>query len=424
MTVAAAPFAVRKSRAAGEHRPMVLYWWARPHHFTVFFLIPLFVICASLPDRMFLNWKHTQNFITLEPFSVAMAALGGFALASLVVSHIGAPHPRSPGIGVQPRIAPAPYRAAVYFVFCITVAAYLLFLPQEIAATDIHSARQSRVVGITSFVNLGPLYATMLFLQITLTGCRLSRFDKIVFLLFLLLVTVRTFASSERLAIIEVLVPIAVIRFAPVKRRRMLMIVAPFAAVLALALFFGITEYFRSWSSYKSTGISLEEFMLTRLLGYYAAAVNSGAMLFTNFGPAYVPYFTGNWLVKMPLLADLNSSWATEMADRVDITFLMYGDPEFSNTSGLFAPMNDFGTLGGLGAWVILGIVTGRLFVGFTNRRLLSVLLFPTWMTGVYEILRIFYWGGTRYFPVLVLTPIIAAWLTTRSTASRRLSAA
>jgi hypothetical protein len=186
------------------------------------------------------------------------------------------------------------------------------------------------------------------------------------------------------------------------------MTVAPYAAVIALALFFGLTEYFRSWSSYSNTGVSLTEFMLTRLLGYYATAINNGAVIFITFDPGFAPFFTADWLVKIPGLSALNSEWTIDLANRVDAMFSNYASPEFSNTSGLYAPMNDFGAVAGIAVWTFLGAVAGRLFRGFLAGRIMSLLLFPTWMTGVYEILRIFYWGQARYFPILIVTPLVA----------------
>jgi hypothetical protein len=394
-----------------------LYWWARPDTFTLFLLVPLFVICARLSDEVFLTWRHAQNFVTQEAFSVAVLALCGFALSAGLAARIGAGRARSYGIDADRLIARTQYRTILYGVLGITLGAYIILLPGEIAAGgEIPAAERGRIAGITSFVNLGPLYATMLCLQFRLTGVPISWFDKLAFSLLLLLTMMRVFLSSERLALLEVLIPIVLIQFAAKRRHRVFMTVLPFLAVIALAVFFGVTEYFRSWGSQGGRGVPLTEFMLTRLLGYYATAVNNGAILFTTFEPTLAPFFTARWLVKMP---GLSSDWAIDFADHVDTVFANYASPEFSNTSGIFAPMSDFGALGGIALWILLGAVTGRLFRGFVTGRPVSLLLFPTWMTGVYEILRVFYWGGPRYFPVLVLTPVVG-WLLARSSIRRR----
>lgn len=397
-------------------RPLALHWWARPDAFTLFFLTPLFLICASLPDRVFLTWKHSQNFMTPEAFAVAMAALCGFALAIRFSARFGGARAISYGTGGDRLVATAGYRAAVYAVFAITLGAYILLLPGEIAGADLPRTERDRIAGVTSFVNVGPLYVTLLFLQHRLTGTPLSRFDKMVFTLFVPLVLARVFYSSERLAFLELLIPIVIVQFSRVGRHRVLMTLSPVLGVLGLAIFFGVTEYFRSWATYYSrTGVSLTEFVATRLLGYYATAINNGAVFFSNFEPDFAPVSTAKWLISMPGLSELKEDWTSERVEHVEMVYRVYGNPEFTNRSGIFAPMNDFGTLGGIATWIVLGVVTGRLFHGFVTHRILSTLLFPTWMTGVYEVLRVFYFGSTRYFPVLVLTPIVAGWLTTRS---------
>jgi oligosaccharide repeat unit polymerase len=398
-------------------RSTTLHWWARPHAFTFFFLIPLFVVCTLLPDELFLTWKHAQNFVSPEAFAAAMAALCSFALAAQLTSRIGI-RPAQYGIHAGRLIARAQYRCALYGVLCITLAAYVLLLGPAVRNPNLAAAMYSgslstrelrealgQLPGISSFVNLGPLYVTLLFQQATLTGSRLSRLDKAAFAFFLLFVVARVFFWSERLALLDVLIPIAIIRLAPMQRYRALVAMLPLVGILALALFFGVTEYFRSWIYYSSTGISLTEFVATRLLGYYATALNNGALMFTTFDPLFVPYGTATWFFKFPLLSAPDSTAA--FAERIDTAFWTLANPEFNNLSGIFMPINDFGVFGGIIIWILLGAFTGWLYLGFITHRLMSMLLFPSWMTGVYEILRTFNWGETRYFPILALAPVV-----------------
>jgi oligosaccharide repeat unit polymerase len=408
-----------------------LHWWARPHSFTVLFLAPLFVICASLPDEVFLTWKHGQNFLTTDAFATGLSALGIFALAAQLASRTGARRAPAYGIGSGRIIARTQYRGIVYSILCVTLAAYLLLLgpairdPSLAAALysgAIHPAemreRLDAIPGVSSFVNLGPLYVTLLLLQRTLTGYRLTNFDKAVFILFSVLVVARMFLWSERLALLEILVPVAIIRIAPMTQHRALIALLPFLGVLVLGAFFGVTEYFRSWAhTYSGTGISFTEFVATRFLGYYATAVNNAALVFTAFDPLYIPYGTAKWFFKFPLLSTADSSSAS-LYGRIEMAFWTAANPELNNTSGIFAPIHDFGVVGGFAILALLGVITGRLLRGFTDQKLMPILLFPTWMTGVYELLRIFYWGDPRYFPILAVTPIVC-WLLSRSSITR-----
>ena len=228
------------------------------------------------------------------------------------------------------------------------------------------------------------------------------------------------FLWSERLALLEVLIPIAIIRVASMSRHRVLVAMLPFIGVVTIAILFGVTEYFRSWiHTYSGTGISFTEFVMTRLLGYYATAINNGALVFTTFDPLFVPYGTARWFFKLPLLSAPPLMDLTNLYGRTEIAFWSKANPELNNPSGIFAPINDFGVIVGIAIWVLLGAFTGRLLRGFYDQKLMSMLLFPSWMTGVYELLRIFYWGDPRYFPILVVVPIIC-WLLSRSSIRRR----
>jgi len=413
-------------RTRAERRPVArpgrrsppLHWWARPHTLTFFLLVPLYVACAALPHEMFVLWRHSRNFMSSNMFEIGAAGLIGFALAAWIATGVSARNRPSSEAGAGWMIDRTIYRGLTYLILGICLAAYALFLAPVVrnptmvlnllGQTSYASTMREmliRMPGITSFVNLGPLYVTLLFLQPQLTGSPLSRLDKIVLAGFLFLVLVRVLLWSERLAFLEVVVPIAIIRFARMPRYRLLLALLPFVGILVLTLYFGVTEYFRSWTYYSGTGVSFADFVLSRLLGYYATALNNGALLFLSYSPPFVPHHTAEWFVHLPFLPALGLD--PPAAHRSLVAGATLQNPEFNNNSGLFAPMNDLGPAAGIGVWIVLGLVTGRLCRGFTDGKLLPMLLYPTWIIGIYELLRIFYWGATRYFPVLATIPLV-----------------
>jgi hypothetical protein len=412
---------------------VALYWWARPHVFALVFLIPVFVVCAFLPDEVFLIWRHAQNFITQSAFLVGLSALAIFAFGAWLASNVPVIGQRAYGVAAGRCISRRHYRGLLYFVLGICVAAYVLllgpalqdpaviarFLNEDIDPEQMR-AMLNRVPGVTSLVNLGALYVTLLLLQPTLTGVPLSRVDKLMCGVFFILVILRVLLWSERLAMLEIVIPVAIIHLAPMHRSRVLIATFPLVGIVVLTLFFGVTEYFRSWAHfYRETGISLTDFVLSRTFGYYATALNNGAVIFTTFDPLWVPYNTAEWFFKFPLLnesADYEANY--EFVERHKIALPSFTNPEFTNTSGLFAPINDLGPAMGLAVWLVIGVVSGLLYRGYTERRLLALLLFPSWMNGVYEVLRVFYWGGPRYFPVLVFL-VFAYWFLLNSPVRR-----
>jgi uncharacterized membrane protein len=59
-----------------------------------------------------------------------------------------------------------------------------------------------------------------------------------------------------------------------------------------------------------------------------------------------------------------------------------------------------------------LGGVSGYLARSMRLGQALGSILFPVWFVGIPEILRIFYWGYTRFFPVLVAALLLTVYLT------------
>jgi hypothetical protein len=380
--------------------------------------MPVFVACAFLPDELFLTWKHAQNFTSSSSFAAGLSALAIFSLAAWIGFTLPAARYRSYGVSSRHLISSPRYRALVYGILSVCLAAYALLLGPIIQdpalvwsflneSLDTSAADEllARAPGITSLVNLGPLYVTLLLLQPTLTGMQLSRFDRILLAAFLLTVTARVFLGHERLALVETLIPIAIIRLALIRPYRILVAMLPLIAMLGLPFFFGVTEYFRSWTHfYSKMGLSLTDFVLSRLFGYYATSINNGAVIFTMFDPSFRPYHVAEWFYRFPWLSD--DSGESFLRQR-DVALSSFTNPEFTNTSGLFGPMHDLGLIAGLAVWAVLGAAAGLLCRGFKDRRLLPLLLYPSWMTGVYELLRIFYWGGPRYFPILASVPFV-----------------
>jgi hypothetical protein len=228
--------------------------------------------------------------------------------------------------------------------------------------------------------------------------------------------------GSERLPLIELLVPVLLLTSA-LNRRSVGWAFAPVAGAIGLYVLFMGTEYLRSWASFYSTRSgSLLEFAFNRLVGYYLTAINNGAYVYGQQPFSFFPLRTSMWLWRLPVpdlpevLAAIGGLPSTPPA-LFDNELL---NPEFTNSSGIFAPLSDYGPAFGIVVWVLLGHFSGRLYRSFAERRWLGLILFPTWYVGVLELSRLFYWGDQRYFPQLVvsLTVVFIFSLITRRGAS------
>jgi hypothetical protein len=248
-----------------------------------------------------------------------------------------------------------------------------------------------------------------------LTGRPRRTSEKVALVFILGLTAFKVVVNSERLALIELLVPFAVL-VCTQRRRSLTIALAPLGGIAGMFVFFTGTEYLRSWVTYYAVkSDSLWGFAMERMFGYYVTAINNGAYIYNEANSYLFPIFTGEWFWHLPipgLIQSLNRLVGVRSPNPLELKEMLYGlNIEFNNTSGIFAPLIDYGPILGVAIWIALGYISGRLYRLFAEARPLGLLLFPTWFVGVLEIPRIFYWGDNRYFPSLTVTIAIAVML-------------
>jgi oligosaccharide repeat unit polymerase len=275
------------------------------------------------------------------------------------------------------------------------------------------------VSGVTTLTQLG-LAAVILGVMIgAAKGWRKVRLPLAV--LFALAI-VRALFNSERLAILELAIPAAVIAVrlvvleSPRYRGKALKFLPLVAASLLFPLF-ACYEYFRSWSSYYSGGdMSFWQFASVRLLGYYTTALNNGALMISRLDPVGAPFSTFHFMWRFPPFTTFVAALFPNIKlDNVDFDPYMQvlnreANLEFNNASGLFPPVVDFGIPGALLFWLLAGLLCGLLYRWFREGRIAGLFFYPLFFIGITETTRIYYWGEGRVVTAyLVLLPL--AWL-------------
>jgi oligosaccharide repeat unit polymerase len=281
------------------------------------------------------------------------------------------------------------------------------------------------VTGITTFTQMGIAFTILAGLRLAIRGRngRVLRRLGVVFLLAL----VRSFFLTERLAILELAVPLLAISAVRMRHRSRYRSLVPFMPILfipVLLVVFGLFEYSRSWVFFRTrTSLSYPDFVVHRLAGYYATAYNNGAISLISGKPKGV----------MPF-GSLQALWTTPGLSQLHLFQLLshgfnpgtYGDalyqlgnPEFNNPCGLAQPLFDFGIPGGMVFFVVAGIVVGFTYRGFRNNNPYGVLIYPLLFTGLMELPRYLYWTQGRVVPSVVALAITAR-LMTRASHPRR----
>jgi hypothetical protein len=421
----------------GREVPTPLPWWLNPIWCLGAWTLPLLLMAYGLSPEAYAELWQTNKHITLEVVGQGLLLLGtlgwGLLIGTLAVSVV----PVRDGDHLGGRLLRGERVLAALFKigFWLTLVGYGLWLLAAIArgfrAADLLAMAMGEpgvadvlkqeyfqtLPGLTTLTQFGP--ATVLI------GLLLLKLRRPVLWPIALLVgvsAVRGFFLSERLALLELLVPAAVLglRLLPAigrfggRWRRGGLALAPVAAVGGLMVFFTAFEYNRSWvAHYAHTGISLWEFGSSRLTGYYVTAINNSALLLTNMaGPLPAPYYTLEWLWAFPGLSSVFDYEALHGVSPESLYGQMLvhgGNPEFNNGGGLLLPIADYGLVGAALYWALVGVLIGACFILYRRGSLAGLLLYPILFQGLLELPRLLYGAAGRVFPTWLM--LLAACL-------------
>ena len=299
-------------------------------------------------------------------------------------------------------------------------------------ATVIESVRDDyfpTIPGITTCTQFG-LPAILLGLYVYFLGDRKAmRWVAII----VALAVVRAILNSERLALIELVLPATILTIRmlvlPMKNflwTRRAGIIAPLIAPLMLALVFGSFEYFRSWHYYVDDFNSYPQFVVWRLSGYYTTSHNNGAMALETNQPRPLPYHTLEPFWKFPGVA--GSPLGYERLTGLDIEeshqhmLENYGNPELNNGGGLFQPMLDWGLPGAMVFWLGYGWLGGILYYSYQRGNLGGLLLYPLVFQSILDVPRILVICSTRFTPAIVVLVLVILTAQPKTLSSHRRS--
>jgi hypothetical protein len=280
------------------------------------------------------------------------------------------------------------------------------------------------IAGVSSFTQVGIAHVVIGTLLLRSPRAGRAAADRLVrrrLAVVLVLALLRAFLLSERLAVLELLVPalaIVALRGSVHARRavRLRVRLAPAVLLPALIAVFGFFEYTRSWQFYRAHGgSSFWDFAVVRFAGYYATAYNNSAIVEAHGTfPGRLPYWVVEllWTAPGPAQLDLygrlsggDAGWAFAQA------IAQHGNPEFNNPGGLGVPFIDLGPVGALLFLLALGAVCGWCWASLRSGRPAGMLLYPVVLVGLFELPRYLYLTQGRVLPALVVLVLLAARL-------------
>ncbi|RQZ52145.1 oligosaccharide repeat unit polymerase [Burkholderia sp. Bp9099] len=402
--------AARFRREAGAYTG---YWWEDPARLVLIFILPLY---GMLSLSLLVNQKSIAR-LYFDGYYALVGAL--FLLVVVVTAWLATTEAQSRR---GPPAAPAELPAGVLdFVFVLALfgnlmllggifarpALLLAFLHGE-ANAYVMLEQKGHFTGLSSFTQAAAPYVALYFYVFKTPVKGVNRY-KVYLGVLAVLTLLRSFIFAERLALIEVALPCAlmIVRFRLGGRFSRLLTLGPYAAIPLLFGLFIANEYNRSWEAYYVTIYdNLFDFALERLGLYYSTALNNGAGILSVLGwDRGHPMFTFDWLLHFPIIGAPLQPWL-DSTDSITVFLNSYADPEFNNPSGIFVHFYEWGWFGLLDA-VVLGWVFGRSYAGWRSGAGFWCCAHAVLYVSIMEILRIpNLFSGRNFVPIVLLIAV------------------
>lgn len=403
---------------------LALPWWCGPAGIAMGFTVPvvLLVALAGAADIPTMTVRGVR-FLDTETLALALGLLIVLACGGWLGARI-----ELPGRDITDADS---WEVGALVCGTLALAAYVIwfrdfvFNPALLFATLTGAFTPDKSLieltpGVTSLVNIAPVFFSFYAYRVTVGKGRMRRLTHVLAGALLAFTLFRVYAWTERLALIEAAVPFGLAVGAMLAKLRahpwpLLRAGGPYLALPLVILFFGASEYFRSWDSDTYRGKSdFWAFAIGRLASYYYTALNNGAGMFATVDhPTWRFEFVLLWLhtLPLPLARDFSALVNSPGYDFPEF-LVRYGDVEFNSPTGLFAAIVDLGLPGGMLYLFAIGVVSGLCFTAYRHRRVLGIFGYPIFFISALEILRYPYLGTPRAFTWVV--GIVLLWAVAR----------
>ena len=373
--------------------------------FLNFFAVILFLI---LPDSFIRSFTGEGKLLSLRSLILYLI----FTL-SFCVGYLSVPLYRSSEkeslILSQFKLMYREIKIFAYVTFILTVIGYIIWFKDIYLHFDYYltllltvGAYQVRdillgkmISGITTFTQFGIISSILCLLLYIFTRKKLYM---LFIYVILILAVIRAIFFGERLAILEILIPIMFVylRFYPEKTKRF------FFLLLVGFLIIWSSELFRSYMSpVYHEAYTPFEFLIYRLAMYFVTTVNNGFLIFEKF-PVFVNFLpdTLGFLYKILHIHNESQLIYKEL-------LINYLNPEYNNKSAWGTLYFDFGYFG-IVITFIIGAVSRILYEKYKRLTMTGVLMYPIFLIFLFQSYRVLYINSSRViYPYLIILSLI-----------------
>lgn len=414
--------AARDELAAPDRELVISWpWWANPLWALMLLTGSMALISITLDESVYSMWrvrKFLEGDMSLTLMFGVVALILGVIIGSGMKARGGSATLRFSAR--QVKYLRRGYRvmftlALVSYVFWIgsaisqgvSLGDLISVVDREAGAIGELKSNARPIGGLTTMTQFAPVIAVIgLLLQRLGAGGR-------AWILLVLLAGVRTMFYAERLALIEILIPVmlvAALTVKPESKWRGLARVAPIIGGPLVWAVFAMSEYTRSWVYYQTlTPLPFTEWVSARLAGYYVTAFNNSAILTMSHSGSHAdPYFSVPAFWNAPGAPVHSGVFGLAPEEWWAYTLKTTANPEFNNPGSFLVTYAEFGLLGMLAFWLVLGLVLGGLYSSMTKGSIPALIAYAVAFVGILELPRFIYWTQGRATPMLIALAVIA----------------
>lgn len=404
-------------------------WWLHPVWALLLMVGTTAVASIVLPPPYYRIWG-TNKFLNHD--SAGLLLLG---IILMLVGILAANHRNARGGHARIVFSPtkiAHLQKTYKILLALTLLGYafwgLIAISEGVRAADLFAVLQrdegaigelkanSRPVGgVTTLAQFGPVAVVLGFVlrKIGVGGRS--------YWVIIVLALVRATFYAERLALLEILLPLVLITaITMVKRSRWRPLVQIMPLVLGplVWVIFAISEYSRSWVYYQNVvSLPFSEWVTSRLLGYYITSFNNSALFADSWRGLYEPPYMSiqafwnapgvSALVGHPSVLGLHPDkwWSSVLQAR--------SNPEFTNVGSFLVTYAEMGWPLASVFWLAVGWILGSLFSAVTRGSFAGLIAYCALFIGLLELPRFIYWTQGRTIPVII--GLLVVWWMFRS---------
>jgi oligosaccharide repeat unit polymerase len=398
---------------------------------------PLLLLYAASGSDIFADEFGARKTLSWTGFAYFALALVCF-MAAAKVGQDTAPPSKLQRQSTRYELTPATRRSLAVLLevaLVLSVVAYVTWFTRgivraggitelfDIWRSNPHRVKEEILTTLPGVTTLTQLAVAAIPLAIAFKLVRRGSVIRALVVLVFVLATLRAVLYNERLALIELVVPVVFLIAAPRRVTLPRVVVYALVFVIAAVTFFGVTELRRTYAYTDDVTASRAT---TRFFGYYLTSLNNGMAVVDEY-PAQTPFYSsGQFFWQFPGVGDLRAehfpgvgTLSFRYADAFDVdpesfwpqAFVDQGlDYEFNVFTGPGYLAADFGWAALIVVFV-LGVVSGRLYRGSETSPLHRA-LYAVWLVGLLEFMRILYFTDTRMFPAYLV--FLGAYLVLR----------